>query len=298
MSSLDQPTIVYQGPPRWTGREWENGDRFILSGEGQCNLGVELAGSVAGLDRPTEEYRYDEDANTPGSVLTSVVAGRRELLATINILGRDAKELRRNKRRWERNHPTKIPGRLWVLTSDGSPRYLEAYKAEVAGTASVDKDPYLRYLYEDWDWGWTADSPYFYGYEEVRTMPHVGGGLYEQSFYNESTAPAVYPKVVVYGPGLFEIDGGYTRGPLILPQLAAGEVLRVNYDPREKTVLKRRTDGSGPVINMWNALGGQRPHMSLEPETHNTMTVRNLHPGSTPAQEPEFSFTPQFSAWV
>lgn len=298
MSSLDQPTIVYQGPPRWTGNEWVNGDRFVLSGDGKGNLGVEIAGAVSGLERETVEYRYDEDVNTPGSMFTGSVAARRDIMATINILGTDPKDLRRNKRRWDRNHHNKQPGQLWFLTSDGSPRYLKAIKSDTAGTASLDKDPHLRSVYEGWDWGWTSNSPYFSGYEEVRTMPSISDRLYERHFYNESTAPTVYPKVVVYGPGEFEVDGGFSYGPLRLPAIGAGEVLRVNYSPTDRTVLKRRVDGTGDVVNMWSALNGQRPHMSLEPETHNTMTVKNVSPNQTPDQEPELSFIPLFSSWV
>jgi len=70
----DQPTwIIYQGPPTWDGSKWVNGDRFFLSGPKayRANLGVELAPGMDGLELPVTEYRYDADANTPGSQFVS-----------------------------------------------------------------------------------------------------------------------------------------------------------------------------------------------------------------------------------
>lgn len=293
---MSQPQIVYQGPPRWTGRKWENGDRFTLSGRGKADLGVELSGSVSGLDRPTEEYRYDTGANTPGSRLVGSVAGRRELLAGINILGDNPRDLRVNKNRWERNNSTKEPGRLWVLTEEGQPRYLSAYKAETAGTAAVDKDPHIRSLYEDWDWGWTSDDPYFKGYLETRELERVGSsGTYEANFFNSSTAPAVYPKLLLYGPGRFRVPAGYGLGDLNLPTIGAGQVMRLDYDPAFKTLLVRNLSG-GLAQNIWNELKGERPHLSFEPETHNTFSVRNVAGGAP--RPPELVYTPLFNSWV
>lgn len=293
----DQPRIVYQGPPRWDGRKWLNGDKFVLSGKGKGDLGVELAGAVAGLDRGAVEYRYDAGANTPGSRLTSQVAGRREMPAAINILGDTSHELARNKQRWEQNHPDKRPGRLWVLSEFSAPKYLEVFKSEVAGTATLDKDPFIRNVYEDWEWGWTSDHPYFFGYEEVRELEPQGGGKFSESFFNDSTAPQVYPKLVLYGPGRFEIDAGYGREPILLPDLAAGQMMRVNYDATEKTLLRQPIDGSGPVTNIWPLLRGQRPRMSFDPQSHTTVTVTNRASG-TPARNPELIYTPEFVSWV
>lgn len=104
--SGDTAWIVYQGPPRWDGEKWIDGDRFFLSGgKGlQLDLGVELAPGVSGLEAEVVEYRFDTSANVPGSVYVSEVAGRRTIQAPINILGKTARELRDNKRRWFRNH--------------------------------------------------------------------------------------------------------------------------------------------------------------------------------------------------
>lgn len=296
MSSFDQPIVLYQGPPRWTGSSWENGERFTLSGVGKADMGVELAGSVSGLDRPDVEYRYDAGANTPGSRLVSSVAGRRNLLATINILGTSEDDLRRNKQRWERAHSEQPgnPGRLWVMSNSSHPRYLEVHKAETAGTSTLDKDPHIRYLYEGWDWGWTSDSPYFKGYTHERTLDSSGTRRWTDTFYNESTAPHIYPKLYLYGPGRFVIDGGYTVGELTLPSISSGEVIRVDYNPKNKTVLKRTAGGT--VINIWPTLGGQRPMMTLEPETHNTVAVRST--SGTPNRAPVLEFTPEFVSWI
>lgn len=298
MTHPDQPLLVYQGPPRWNGNGWENGDRFTLSGPGKGDNGIELAGAVTGLDRGAEEYRYDAGADTPGSLLTSIVAGRREILAGINILGDNPRELRINKNRWERNHQDNQPGRLYIFTPEGHPRYLEAYRAETAGTSSLDKDPHLRSLYEDWDWGWTADNPYFFGYEEVRTLASMDSysNRYEASFFNPSTAPHVYPKVLLYGPGRFHVPAGYGQPLIELPDITAGQIVRVDYNPENPTVLFKPSART-PAQNWWYQLGGRRPVMSLEPETDVTFTVRNLN-GRTPNKEPELIYTPLFRSWV
>lgn len=293
---MSQPIIRYQGPPRWTGSSWNmNGDTFILSGPGKADKGVELAGSVSGLDRPDVEYRYDAGANTPGSKLVSSVAGRRNLLATINILGDSEAALRRNKQRWERAHSEdpKNPGRLWIITPGSPDRFLEVYKSETAGTATLDKDPHIRYLYEGWDWGWTSDSPYFKGRTVQREMSG-SAGRWTDTFFNESTAPYIYPKLYLYGPGQYNIDGGYTVGQLELPAMNPGEVIRVDYNPENKTVLKRTSGGT--VINIWPTLGGQRPLMTLEPETTNTVSVRAYN--TSGGKAPVFEYTPQFVSWI
>ena len=292
--SGDTAWIVYQGPPRWDGEKWIDGDRFFLSGgKGlQLDLGVELAPGVSGLEAEVVEYRFDTSANVPGSVYVSEVAGRRTIQAPINILGKTARELRDNKRRWFRNHRNGEKGRLWAFTSEGEPRYLPVIRGEGAGLSTLDKDPGLRVLYEGFDWGWDSDSPYFMGYEASHNLI-ANGNVYEKTFYNPSTAPRVYPVLTLPGGCRWRIPlgGGET---FVTMEIPTGEEARLDLQPRKPTFLKKNAEGK--VENIWHSLLGNRPKLYLEPETRNHFSIEAVD--GTPDKAPNLTFTPLFTSWV
>ena len=292
--------IVYQGPPRWDGTEWINGDKFFISGDkfNHRNLGVELANSIDGLEFPTREFRYDTDANTPGSRFVSSVATRRSLKCSVNIFGDSVEEMRKAKDRWFLNHPEGSPGRLWFFTNTGEHRYLSAYAAENAGSATYDKDPGLRGV-TTLEWGWTSDSPYFYGFREKKLLKPKGGGVYEGYFYNPSTAPQVFPEVFLPGFGQWELSLGYEQPTFRTPNLADGDVAKLDYDQKALSFTCKRKDGR--IENLWPSMVGNRPMYCLEPQTINKVTIRNLNEvgNDRPKSKwPYLSFTPEYISWT
>lgn len=298
-SGGDLTWVIYQGPPRWDGEEWIDGDRFFLSGHRQYQLdkGVELARSLTGMERDLIEHRYDTGANNPRSRYVSSVSGRREIQASVNILGDTPAELRANKRRWYRNHPEGNPGRLWVFTSDGAPRYLSVIASESAAQGSLNQDPAMLRKYADLDWGWTSDFPYFLGYRETKELEPKGGGVWAKTFFNISTVPQIYPVLYLPGAGTWEVSLGYQQGTFDVV-VGTGEEVRLEYNPIEPTLIKRNI-ATGAKTNMWPTMVGKRPKYSLEAETKNTFSVRlkSGNPASHP-RPPRLVFTPQFISWI
>lgn len=294
MIEQDLPVLVYEGPPRWDGSKWVDGDRFTLSGgKGvQLDLGVELAPGVAGLESPPKEYRYNTSADVPGSSFVSAVAGGREISASINILADTPRELRDNKRRWFRNHPESEMGRLWAMTKEGEPRFIPVLKSETAGTNSLEKDPNIRKLYEGFEWGWVSDQAYWQGYKvTAEFVPN--GTQWTADFYNPSTAPRVY--FTLFLPGgckwKFNLGDGSTFTTITIE---TGHIARLDYNPKNRTFLKKAPDGS--IENMWYSLFGHRPDMFMEPETSNSLTIEAID--GTPDSPPKIEFTPLFESWV
>lgn len=290
----DNAWIVFQGGPRWDGDKWIDGDKFTLSGRKKADLGVELAPGVAGLERASVEYRFDTSANVPGSVFVSDVAGGRKISASVNILGDSPAELRHNARRWDRNHRTTSPGRLWMFTSDGEPRYLPVIPSENAGQGTHEKDPNLNSGSIEWEWGWNSDEADFLGYKRHTEMTQFGS-TYAVTFWNPSTAARVYPTLYLPGPGRWKVSLGFEKGDFITPMIEAGEVARINLNPRKPTFVKRRADGK--IVNLWPTMQGRRPIMFLEPETRNTIAV-DLVGGGVPDSPPVLSYTPKFTSWL
>ncbi|MDD2326186.1 MAG: hypothetical protein PHW63_09345 [Alphaproteobacteria bacterium] len=298
-SGGDKTWVVYQGPPRWDGSDWVNGDRFFLSGHKalQGREGVELAPGVGGLERGISDYRFDTSANVPGANRVDEIDGRREIPAAVNILGKTPREVRANKRKWQANHPSGEPGKLWFFSSDGPPRYLRAMKAQEAGAGTIEKEPANRNLYEKLEWGWTSDDAYFRGYHESKTLKPLEAGFYGRTFFNTSTVRAIYP--VLYLPGgRWKISRGYRNGFFTTTDIAMNEEIRIDYDPTNSTYIKRNLD-TGVITNMWPTMVGERPKLSLEAETKNAYSVELV--SGDPAQFrsiPRLEFTPMFTSWV
>lgn len=304
-SGGDRTWVLYQGPPRWDGEKYVNGDKFFLAGHRvyQCNLGVELARGVGGLELPARDDRYDSAHDTPGSRYVSSIYNKREIDAPINILGDTPAELRENKRRWLRNHPTNhVPldkrgdidsfGRLWIFTSDGEPRFLPVLSSVNAGTGALETEPEIFRKYESFDWGWASDSPFFYGYKIEKEM-EPSGSIYSATFYNPSTVPEVHFALYLPGNATWEISLGYKQGTFVTPPIGSGEIAKMDFTPSKNTFTKRRLDGS--VANLWNTMIGTRPKYSLEPETKNTFSIKLV--SGSPESLPKISFRPRFMSW-
>lgn len=299
----DKTWIVYQGPPRWDGTKWINGDRFFLSGHHafQGKDGVELSPGLTGLERGTSEYRYDTAANIPGANLVSSIDGRREISGAINILGSTPAEVRKNKRKWFDNHPGREPGRLWFFTSDSMPRYLYAVKTESAGLTTLENDPANRKLYDKFDWGWVSDDAFFRGYRETKRLKAGSQGRYSRTFYNTSTASEVFPTLFLPGGGgsgvSWRVPRGYEQEDFVTPRVLSHEEIRIDFDPTNPTFVKRDLI-TGDVTNLWPSMVGNRPKFSLEPKTMNTFTA-HVHSGApdTSNSEPRLVFTPLYISW-
>lgn len=297
----DKTWIIYQGPPRWDGEKWVNGDRFFLSGHKalQGREGVELAPGVDGLILPTTEYRYDSSANIPGARYQDNIDGRRIINASVNILGSNPAETRANAEKWMRNHPDDEPGKLWFISDGSEPRYLYARRSEDAGIATLDNDPSIRDLYEGIEWGWDSNSPYYRGFRATNVLKK-DGATYSRKFFNPSTVKEVFP--TLYLPGgsnvSWRVSRGFQRGTFTTPRIAANEEIRLNFDPGSATFLKRNLD-TGEITNLWPTMTGDRPRLSFEPETANTFKV-DLVTGSGDdfRTEPRIVFVPLFKSWI
>lgn len=299
----DSVMVVYQGPPRWDGTKWVNGDRFRLSGfpRGErLQDGVELARGLSGLDRSTDEYRIDTGANTPGGDLVAVSTGRREVSGQINILGSSPAELRKHYRKWWRNHPEKEKGRLWFYTREGEPRYLSVVKTEGAGLFTNEQDPALLNRVTSMPWGWVSDYPYFYGFRTSHDLRHTGDGHFNAVFYNPSTVPEIYPDLYLPGGGKFQLSLGYGQPYFQTRPIPRGSTAKISFDPRKRTYVEK--DARGNYTNLWPLMLGRRPKISLEPETRNKFTVTLMEWTNGNDQrldgDPRIVYTPEFMSWV
>ena len=282
----DHVWTIYQGPPRDTGEGLVNGDRFFLGGHRlyQAREGVEFARGISGLLRELSDYRYDTSSEQPGSTFVGSVANKREINSSINIFGDNPADFRFKLRRWQDNNPEDSSGRLWFLTSDGEPRYLPVRPNSSAGLSSVDMDPTIYSKLEGVEWGWICDDPYFSGYISRNEFNDNS-----VTFYNPSTAKAVYPRVYLPGPGK------YTIGEITTPVLTADEIVRVDYNPLHETYIKRNMV-TGEVKNLWYTLEGKRPKFHLKPQTKNTVEISYTGIGADMA--PYVEFTPKFRSWI
>lgn len=282
----DHTWVVYQGPPRWDGEKLFNGDRFFLGGHSryQAQEGVELARGMSGLLRELSEYRYDTSSEQPGSTFVGSVANKREINSSINIYGKNPSDFRRNLRKWLDNNPEDSSGRLWFLTSDGEPRYLNVRPSINAGISSIDMDPTLLNKLEGVEWSWVSDDPYFSGY--ITRKEFVNNSV---TFYNPSTAKEIFPKVYLPGPGRYVVNG------ITTPILTADEVIRIDYNPLDETYVKLNTK-TGIPKNLWYTLEGRRPKFHLKPQTKNTMKITYTGTGRT--MDPYVEFTPKFRSWI
>lgn len=295
-SGGDLTWLVYQGPPRWDGEKFVNGDKFFISGhkgyQGQNDLGVDMNLDMGGLERETTAYKWDTPAEAPSSSFVGLSHNRREITGSVNIYGNTAAELRENKNRWFRAHPDKQFGKLWAFSSNAEPRYLDVIKSETAGLGNLTKDPGIRCLYEKFEWGWVSENSMWKGYESEVDLAPIGGNTYQATFYNPSTFYNVYPVVYLPGPGRWTIDKGTGRGTYTTPELQAGEVVRIDYNPLKQTLQKR--SATGVVENIWATVLGERPQFVLEPEAMNTYKATN---NMNPSQRAKIVFTPLFRSW-
>lgn len=289
---LDTAWIVFQGGPRWDGNQWVNGDSFTLSGRRKLDLGVELSPGVTGLDRAAVEYRFDTSSSVPGAVFVSEVAGGREVKAAVNILGDTPAETREFYRRWQRNNSVTSPGRLWIFTSDGEPRYLPVRPSESAGQGTHEKDFSLLTKIEEMEWGWVSDESDFLGYKSRLPMKRRGNEFVAK-FYNPSTSERVYPSLFLPGGAEYDIDLGFGQGRYTTPFIPLGEEARVNLNPKNPTFLKKKANGE--IVNLWPSMAGRRPKLYLEPETVNEWTIPFV---GEPEGVPQIEYTPRFQSWV
>lgn len=294
LSGGDLTWVVYQGPPRWDGQKWINGDRFFLSGHSlyQRDLGVEWATEFTGLGRETVEERYDQPADLAGARYVTSVPDKRTVTGAVNIVGDSPGDFRFNHKRWLYNHPSE-PGKLWFFSDGEEPRYLLARKSAEAGTETVPKDPGLRALREA-DWGWTSDSPYYMGFKTIKELKQSGNS-YSATFFNPSTVDRVYPVLNLPGGASWKVNLGGKRGDFTTPLLLSNESARIDFNPLNPTFLKRNLD-TGEVTNLWPSMIGDRPRLWIEPLTKNEFSVTKA--GGSTNGLPTFEFTPLFSSWI
>lgn len=305
LTSGDRTWIVYQAPPVWDGSKWVDGERFFLSGHGSYSRdkGVDLARSITGLEREQTTYRYNQSADQNGASYQGSVADKRELECSVNIVADSPSEARFNKRRWMDAHPDDNPGKLWVITSDGPPRYLTVYKSQVAGQSSIDIDPSeFPYGYRDFEWGWVSTDAYFRGYRQTHRLKHRGGNVFSATFYNDSTVPNVYPMIYFPGEGSWTVSLGYQRPTFTTPIIPEGYEARLSFHPLDTSFIIRNKR-TGVTSNLWPSMEGERPRFSLEANTRNTMSVL-LSDGNASdfsselGDYPRVVFTPLYHSWM
>lgn len=277
-SGKDLLEITYEGPPQLVNGEWVNGDTFFLAGDRnrQAREGVELARGISGILRPAMEYRYDTSADQPGSTFVDYVTGRRTIQCSVNVFGDTPSDLRRNWRRWLKNNPPHVEGKLWFRTSDAPKRYAFVRPGPNAGSSTLDYDPMLLAKMENIEWGWESDFSCLFG--EIVRKNYSSTGTVE--VVNPSDIDGVYPKVYLVGPGRFQVNG------ITTPTITADETIRLNFDPMRQTYVKRNMK-TGAVTNLWYTLAGKRPEMSV-PQGAFTHSIKALS-GSPTASYIEFT---------
>lgn len=293
----DGVKITYEGPPRWDGTTWVTGDKFVLSGPRNERLahgpgtGVELSKELSGLPRPEVEDRYDSAADLPGSRYVGSIPKRRTIKGAINFVADTPQLLRALMAKWDRNHPEKSPygkqftmGKLSFEATGSTPRFLLCRKTPEAGLGALEQDPAIHRRLLGLEWGWVSDSPYFMGADI--TVPISG----PTTFTTVGTV-STYPVVYVTGPsagGPLVFTDGINTSTVTLPQISAGEELRIDYHPADMSLLKR-TIATGDVKSVWSKLYGQRPKFSLEPGVKHTVTYTG---------EAKLIYTPLFLSWT
>lgn len=303
----ERTSIIYQGPPRNDGLGWVNGDRFYLSGlrPYQAREGVELAKTLTGIGRETNEYRYDTAADMHTARYAGEIPNRRQIGAAVNIFGKDTREFVENWQRWNRNHFQKDPGKLWFITPGSEPRYLLARASAEAGTGAMDVDPTMISRLDKFDWGWVSDSPYYFGMQSDTELGVVTPGRrYSSKIYNPSTASVAYPVIYVSGAGSWTVkfrpraNEAESEVTINVPTLTADEEARIDFSPANPTFLKRNVK-TGKVTNLWPFLTGKRPKAWLYPETvFSVWTEKSASPTGPPSRLPRVEFTPLFSSWI
>lgn len=301
LSGGDRTWMVYQAPPVWDGSKYVDGERFFLSGHNSYfrDQGVDLARSITGLERETVEYRYNQSANQAGASYQGSIPDKREIGCSVNIVGDSPAEARRNKRRWMAAHPDDNPGKLWVFTSDGPPRYLPVLKSPTAGQSTIDIDPgEYPFGYRDWEWGWVSTDAYFRGYQSTRELKHRGGNVFSTTFYNDSTVPQVYPMLFLPGPGSWTVSLGWNQATFTTPTIPRGSTARLSFDPLDPSFILRN-DTTKVKTNLWPTLEGNRPKFSLEAETKNTISILLTGRASDFTDNPpRLVYTPRYHSWM
>lgn len=297
----DGTKIIYEGPPRWDGFEYVDGDSFCLSGPPgeQADLGVELAPEITGLGRESVEEIFDIASDVPGGRWIGEIGTRRTVSVALNFFGDNPAHLRSVIDRWERNHPSRVPGKpqmgfgkLWFKSKGIPDRYLFCRKSASAGTGTISVDIARISRLDKYDWGWTSDSPFFIG--ERKVHPLVNSGVV---FKNISTADRTYPVIYVEGPspgGNVSITNGLPGAAKMLkvPALTADEELRIDFSPANPSYLKRNKV-TGVVSNVWSQLYGVRPRFEMAPGVRHTV-ASSVGPDAKVRAE----YTPLFSSWI
>ena len=282
LSRGDRTWIVYRGP---------EGGRFWLSGmRGQGKQGVELAKGLVGLDRPPTELVWLQEAHQNGADLVGSNTDVRTIKGAVNILGKSPRETRAAYDDWQRNNFHDRYGRLFFLNSYSGVRFLDVLLAE-SPNESIDQDPALLRRLAGYPWSWVCPNPYYKGYSETFKSKIAASGDTEVTVKvrNFGSAPRVYPRIYLPGPGLWSIPRG-TRalnwrgeenlGPLVdddmiqvgTKPLKTGEGIWLNPDPRVETITHETLDGKKK--NLWAQMSGQRPRLWMNPRTQEDWKFR------------------------
>ncbi|ATN89564.1 minor tail protein [Gordonia phage Bonum] len=279
LSRGDRTWVIFRGP---------EGGRFWLSGmRGQGKQGVELAMGLTGLDRPPTELVWLQEAHQNGADLVGSNVDVRTIKGAVNILGKTPRQVRAAYDDWQRNNFFERYSRLFFINSYSGVRFLDVLLG-ASPDGSLDKDPALLRRLAGYPWTWVSPNPYYKGYSETfRSKVVNGNSTIEMKVRNLGSAPRVYPRIYLPGPGTWHIPRGTRQpnwrgeeglGPLVeddmipLPPLKSGEGVWLNPDTRIETIT--RVGPSGQEKNLWAQMNGQRPKLWLNPRSQETWKFR------------------------
>lgn len=245
-----------------------NGRAWHLAGPNRGREGVIWGEDPKGLFFPPHELLFDEGARQDGATFRRPVVSKREMdfkISIGNFVGLTITDIRHWQMvhdLWWRGWSKRLPGHLCIWTRakgwrtspvylDGAPEPLDAF------------DPAVN-LHESYMVSATAFDPFWSGLNrEVRWVNSAGTNQGVLNVRNDASEPG-WARYTLKGPGRYSVqdfdpaadpDGDLRM--LRLPMLVAGETLRIDLHPRNRTAVVY--NASGAVLrNVWGQMAGRR----------------------------------------
>lgn len=261
-----------------------DGTAWHLAGRGVGLEGVILASDPEGLFMPPHELLIDEGARQDGATFRRSVVSKRELDFNISIGNRVGLQMRDMRHwqqvhdRWWRGWSRKKPGHLCVWTKSKGWRKTQLY-LDMAPKALSGLDPSIN-LHEAYTVSASGMDPFFSGLErEVSWVNSAATNQGVLKMRNDASEDA-WPRYTLKGPGRWFIEDkdpdADPEGDLRMmtaPPILAGETLRVDLHPRNRTA--RVFNAGGIYIrNVWGQMGGRRFLHALAPSATTEIHVQ------------------------
>lgn len=247
--------VVYIG---LSGRVWH------LSGLRMGEEGVTLGTDPGGLLFPPVDLLWNEGARQDGASYLDSVYPKRELDLVAQI--GDAGDPRRYPYifdAWMRDWSTKQRGHLGIWTNEFGWRWLRVRRG-AAPTPLFGKDPRLTGVC-DFSMLVIADDPFFTSFEAKGLWKNTSGANWGSYRIRNAADQHAWPRFYMPGPGRYEVQDG-EGGPMIpVPELKAGETLKIDTHPRRPTARVYSASEGENGRNVWALLKGKFWRTPYEP---------------------------------